>query len=171
MGSKFNALKAFWAKTLGSNKSANLGIVAKTTGFIGSVGTPAFYARTAAWAAKNPLKSVLMYEALTTAGGVINVDEMTSLFGDGLDATHALEALAEIQENLNSDLDMHTGDGDANTFHGSNEADYVEKILQHKVTNGIIDEAVEVLGSVDALLAVRRAIILENADFELYDIA
>lgn len=120
------------------------------------------------WAANNPKKFLIASNLLAAIGIDIAADSVVDAVSDFADNPEISALLSEVQATIVTERAEFTGDGKIDTVHGVVKDDYQSAIDRLVYINDTIKQAIQSVGSLRALEAIRAAIFLEDADFESY---
>lgn len=117
------------------------------------------------WAKNNPKKFLIGSNLLAAVGIDIAADELTDVVSDLTDDPEVQALLSEVQATIVSERQMYTGDGDTDTIHGMDKDEYLDHVKHFTEINATIRKAIQAIGSLSALEALRTAVFLEDADY------
>lgn len=122
------------------------------------------------WIGQNPGKAAIAVSILAPLGFDLAVKAARQAFSsDGVDDDPVVQGvLSEMEAQLKSQRQRFTGDGNADTVHGIEVTEYEASIERFNVIRAVIGEAASYAGNLNALESIRKAVFLEDADFEMY---
>lgn len=120
------------------------------------------------WAANNPGKMLVAVNLLASLGIDIAISEVEDFLGDKIHNPQIKQLMSEVTKNLTNERNNIVGDGNPDTVHGIDENDYLAEAEKYDDIMSDIRVAARAAGGIKPLLAIRKAIFLEDVDFELY---